>query len=308
MRNINLTHPHPCPPPPSPNRGGRGRIKEGVGEVRLLYLVIPLILLTSAGSCVLQEEVKKEGGYRVVIADPSGDDKGDGGYKYPTDAAFVKGSYDILQFIAEERGDKVSLSVKIRTDIENPWDLELGWSLQTIDVYIDTGENGDGKVKAAIGGRKVELSPGWDVAVVIGPEPEKIRRELAIKSPDLVDKVIVADEVIVGKDTLTALIPTRRLPRKPNDKWGYQVFMLSTDSFPTKDDVRIRTVSEEEGQYNFGGGSYGGKNPNVIDIVMPPGVGRPEEIDDQYKALSSYKGRDSYAAVPIVYPALSRGA
>jgi hypothetical protein len=30
---LNLSHPHPDPPLPSPNRGGKGRIKEGLGEV-----------------------------------------------------------------------------------------------------------------------------------------------------------------------------------------------------------------------------------------------------------------------------------
>ena len=107
----------------------------------------------------------------LTLNDPSGDDHGPGSYVYPLDAVFTTGSYDITSVVVDEVGSVVRFEIAIAGEIEDPWGSGAGFSIQSIDIYIDQdGVSGSGST-AALEGRNVEFSPvsAWEYVIWCAP-------------------------------------------------------------------------------------------------------------------------------------------
>ena len=97
-----------------------------VARFAALLAVTSLSLVTAA---VAQE---------VTFQDPTGDDFGPGTYKYPTDTVYKPGSFDLTGFSLKVKGDKATIEVTVNSNLEDPWRMGSGFSVQLVFVFIDT--------------------------------------------------------------------------------------------------------------------------------------------------------------------------
>jgi len=225
--------------------------------------------------------------------DPAGDDHGPGTYTYPLNAVFTPGVFDMLSFEVLEVQDDIVFQVRIASDITNPWNSPVGVSLQTIDIYIDTDHKpGSGKTEA-LGGRHVVFAPesAWEYAIWVEGWNQKVFTA---------DGKEVQEAVRVSHDPVNKVISVR-VPRAalgdPQANWGYQVFLMSQEGYPSPGNLRVREVLSASQEWRLGGGDDSEGDPNVIDLLAPPGTTQ-EDILGAYDVNAG-----KLAEVPMVYGA-----
>jgi hypothetical protein len=252
-------------------------------------------------------------GYHVALLDPVGDDNGPGTYTYPTDPVYVPGSFDITKVDVQDAGDNVIFKVSVNAPISNPWGMASGFSVQMVEIYIDTDHKTGSGFTKTMAGMDVLFSndEAWDKCVMISPQPpSRVKDEVASKSADLAAGLVVPVSTVPSGSTLIATVRKADLGT-PQPGWGYQVLMQSNEGFPDKDIVLARMVNEYNGQHRFGGGSDYRGDPQVMDILVPPAKGGPDEISKQHDALSKYHADEDTAKIvnavaPMVYPGASQ--
>ncbi|MGE5594205.1 MAG: glucodextranase DOMON-like domain-containing protein [Betaproteobacteria bacterium] len=223
--------------------------------------------------------------------DPAGDDHGPGTYTYPLNAVFTPGVFDMLSFEVLEAQDDIVFQVRIAGDITNPWNSPVGVSLQTIDIYIDTDHKpGSGRTEA-LGGRHVTFAPesAWEYAIWVEGWNQRIFAA---------DDREVQAAIRVSQDPVNKVISVR-VPRAalgdPRPDWGYQVFLLSQEGYPSPGSLRVREVLSTAQEWRLGGGHDSEADPNVIDLLAPAGTAQ----EDILGAYDVNTGR--LAEVPMVY-------
>lgn len=245
----------------------------------------------------------------VVLLDPVGDDNGPGNYTYPTDPVYVPGSFDITKVDVEDAGDNVIFKVSVNAPISNPWGMASGFSVQMVEIYVDTDHKAGSGFTKTMAGIDVLFGAdeGWEKCVMISPQPpSRVKDEVTSKSPDLASGLVVPVSTVPTGNTLIATVRKADLGI-PQAGWGYQVLMQSNEGFPEKDVILGRMVNEYNGQHRFGGGSDFRGDPQVMDLLVPPAKGGPDEISKQHEALSKYHADEDTAkivnaVVPMVYP------
>lgn len=270
-------------------------------------------LASVAGSSVALAQVKTEKNAGFTITDPKGDDDGPGTYKYPTDAVYKSGSFDITEVQVVPSGNTVEFRIKVNAKIEDPWDSQAwggnGFSVQMAFIHIDTDHKADSGVTDGLPGTNVRFAPdeAWDKVVIISPQgPTRVNSEVELKASALKSRIIVPKITRASGRQLTAVVDVAQLGGAPAETWGYQVLMQSNEGFPDKTDLLTRKVNESEGQHRFGGGTDYDSDPHVIDILVPPdgdAAKKQHEILSKYnaKATETVKPEDR-AVVPMVYP------
>jgi alpha-amylase/alpha-mannosidase (GH57 family) len=223
--------------------------------------------------------------------DPQGDDYGPGSYTYPLSPVFTPGVFDMLSFEVVDVKDDIVFQVEFAGEITNPWNSPIGVALQTIDIYIDTdGKHSSGETKA-LGGRNVVFSPecAWEYAIWM---------EGWMQSIFTSDGRELDGAVRVSVDTLNNVISIH-VPKsvlgEPKPHWGYQVFILSQEGYAATGNLRVREVQETAQEWRLGGGHDSNINPNVLDLLAPPGMTQ-EEILGAYDVNTG-----KLAEVPMVY-------
>ncbi len=278
--------------------------------------VLAAALITSWGfpAAAADDPVKgctPDGGF--TFTDPTGDDDGPGTYTYPTDAVYKPGSFDITEFQVVPRGDEVEFRVTVKSRIEDPWDSPAwggnGFSIQMVFIHIDTDHKRDSGVRDGLPGTNVRFAAdeAWDRVVIISPQgATRVNSEVDAKCPQWKDRIIVPRVTRASGRTLYAVVDTKQLGGHPTPAWGYQVLMQSNEGFPAKTDLLTRKVNEYEGQHRFGGGTDYDNDPQVMDIIVPPGgdpVKKQHEILSKYnKAATTVVKPEDLAVVPMVYP------
>jgi hypothetical protein len=208
-------------------------------------------------------------GYDLTLSDPTGDDYGPGTYVYPLDAAFTPESFDMTRLSVEEIGSDVRFEVEIAGEIEDPWGSGAGFSLQSIDIYIDQdGVAGSGST-GALEGRNVDFSQtsAWEYAVWCGPPFDDFQTHV-IGSDGSTHYSGVSVSVDQGSDVITIDVP-KSIIGAPNTNWKYVALMLSQAGYETG---RVRPVVRDVQQWRLGGGDDGQWDSNVIDVVADAGV------------------------------------
>jgi len=203
----------------------------------------------------------------VVFKDPTGDDKGPGNYTYPTDGVYKPGSFDITQFRAKASGGKLDVEVSVNANLEDPWRMGGGFSVQMVFVFIDTKEGGHTE---GLPGLNIQFAPNsaWEKVIILSPQPAaRVRNEVAQKAGALKGDVIVPARTRGSGRTLSAQVDLKEIGEGDPSKWGWQVVMQSNEGFPAGTDLLTRKVNEYEGQHRFGGGTDTDCDPHVMDIL-----------------------------------------
>lgn len=228
----------------------------------------------------------------IQLTDPAHDDHGPGDYIHPSGRPYARGQYDLRRFEAAVVGDSLELRVTLDAPIHKPVEprisgartlaLNNGVYVQNIDVYLDTAP-GQGFTEG-IPGRRVSFAPAdaWDHAIVLTPQPYKVRAVLEGWGLAGAHVSVPADVRNEGP-TAIARIPLDRLGGPPAPHWGYAITISGArwdDSFAVVDRIAdrhrldaytlpVHTVAENEA---FGGGAIGDAHTQVIDVFTPPGL------------------------------------
>ena len=231
--------------------------------------------------------VPEQGDVRTLICieDPKGDDYGPGSYTYPTNPVFAPGVLDIEKLtVMEDPGGWIIFKVSFYGPVENPWGGRDGFSVQGIDIYLDTdGKTGSGS-RDLFENRLARTTAGsaWEYFIRVCMD------EVAVYSDPAT--LLTDSQVMVRADPATSTI-TARVPvsvvGKPNKNWRAVVAVVSHEGLFSPG--KVRAVLPAATEWEFGGGD--GQGPNLIDLVVA-GDESQEEI------LSSYKKTGSVAEIP----------
>jgi carbohydrate-binding DOMON domain-containing protein len=236
-------------------------------------------------------------GDKVSFKDPTGDDNGPGTYKYPTDAVYKRGSFDLTDFTFEKKGNKADITLGFNTTLEDPWKMGSGFSVQMAFIFIDTdGKEGSGSTESPPG-LNVKFAPqnAWEKVIIISPQAaSRVKAEVGNKAGAAKDNVIVPSRTKGSGRKVTATIDTTGLEGDPS-QWGFQVVVQSNEGFPAGNDLLTRKVNEYEGQHRFGGGSDGECDPHAIDVLAGAGKGEASEVKAQQEMLSFECAEDGTA-------------
>jgi alpha-amylase/alpha-mannosidase (GH57 family) len=225
------------------------------------------------------------------LEDIAGDDYGPGYYKYPTDPVFLPGSFDMTSLdVMLEKSGKLIFKVGMRDGLHSPWGGITGYSLQAVDIYIDTdGIPGSG-LRDLYTARRARTIPehAWEYYVRACMDTvaiyERGRRLDEIKINSYADMMTSSIVVEVPRDAIVG-----------DKEWNVIVALLGHDGYS---EGQVRPVKAVEGQWVFGGCDNPVLCPAIIDLVLDKGVSQEE-------VLSSYRKTGELAEIPgfkIVLP------
>ena len=241
------------------------------------------------------------------IEDPEGDDFGPGTYTYPTDGVFKAGDFDLTFFDLSSDGANYYFTFGIKAAIANGWGSPSGFSVQTIDVYIDKDPGSGTGARMLFPGRNAALSAenGWDIGLWLeGWTPQVVVLD-ADGLPVNFTEATSAMKVYVdnSQNAIVASVPVEYFGEGEPQSWAFAVAMLGQEGYPAAGVWRVRDVNQKAEGYRFGGSPADNNHTRIIDLIIPAGA----EID-QLTALSNYpssaapvdgKGPDDFAIVPM---------
>ena len=254
-------------------------IASRVGSV--YQLMVPRAVITAGAKTVFE------------ATDPTGDDDGAGGYKYPKADVFKPGVFDLTQFKVLDTGSTIIFEVYLKDLGGNPWGGPNGFCLQYPQIYIHTSLKAPGRTDTF--GLNVNLTDdsSWHIAILLAPgwgsDPVPSGEKAAIYLAD--GKIIVQDgnnlKVYAdpAKNAIIAEVSKSLLPDAENaDKWVYTVAVTSYDGYGT---MKIRAFGLDPDVWVIGVGSKHAKAvlfnvvPRIMDLLAPTS-------EDQYSQLNTY--------------------
>lgn len=247
----------------------------------------------------------------LEFRDPSGDDNAWGSLRYPTGKEYAPGAFDLVGVQIREDGDDVVFEVSFKAQITDPWNSKdwggNGFSLQFVQIYLDTDGKRRSGERRALPGAWVEFTPDayYEKVVLISPQPTaKLKGEVKAKAKRLLRRVVFPTRTEARQNTLVARVP-KKLVGTPKATWGVQALVLSNEGFAAKEDILARRVNEYEGEHRFGGGCDGLGDAQVVDIFAGQAQGSADEVEAQHKALKGYTcadtiGKAKMAKIPMI--------
>ncbi len=220
----------------------------------------------------------------LKVPDPLGDDNGCGDYIYPLNDIFVPGIFDLEEFSMRKEEKYFVFTIKLNK-LDNPWQLPLGISFPIIDIYIDLNNTLRAGSTFLLPQRNAYTMPkdAWEYCVTINGETQKIYKAgIDLKPVEIAD---VKVKINFDENVINAYIPKNFLRGNPKN-WGFIPLVLSYDNESTDKRWKVSKVKKEVDQWNFGGGFYEEKNPNIIDVILPAGK-------EQKKILGVYKKKQA---------------
>ncbi|MBT3316506.1 hypothetical protein HN388_00845, partial [bacterium] len=257
-----------------------------------------------ASSSTVEVEVTAQVDVIVHVDDIIGDDHGPNQpgiehkyYTYPTNSVFVPSAFDITALdiyrttaaVSGQPINMVAFQVSIG-DLPDPADSHTAdWNppygelnIQKIDILIDTGAGG---ATSSLPNRRASFQAwnAWDFAIIMdgwykalvpsyGNNTVEAWRENAMRSDSEI--MIFGD---VNSDYITALVAEDALGN-PTDEdlasWSMAVLISSHDFGGEEVLGGIRWVNESSSEWNFGGGHFTDRDPNIIDLLLVPGEGK----------------------------------
>ncbi len=265
-----------------------GELKSG-DQISFSTFISPsLDKFPEAGPAAIQILDIGEATTLLSIQDPLGDDYGPGTYTYPTDGVFGSKVFDIKSFDIAYDAASLILTIGIDGIIQNGWGSPLGFSVQTIDVYIDKDPGAATGVRKLLPGRNASLSAedGWEYAIWIeGWGPQVVMPDPATMEPVNYSEASSTLKIFIdpGKNAIVVRVPLEYLGEGDPTTWGYAAVLLGQEGYPATGVWRVRDVSSQAAQYKFGGATSDSNHTRIIDVVWPEG-----STPDQKEMLGTY--------------------
>jgi glucoamylase len=232
-----------------------------------------------------QITVSNEGGGTSILDVPDaagdgvGNDMGPGTYQYPTDSAFVAGSFDITQFQVLSDGTFAYLRVTLRTLVPTFGALD---GAQLLDVYVHVPGATATSTAAAFASRNYTIAPSgaWSQRV----EVQGFAAPVWVNAGG--STVGTPFVLPVQSDrTITVALPEAQFGT-PGSGWGFTVVLTGQDGF-SPDQARAFTATP--GAFTFGVCAVGNTapicsfDPNLVpkamDVITPAGVSQATELN-----------------------------
>jgi glucoamylase len=228
-----------------------------------------------------QVTVSAEGSGSTVldVTDPTGDDNGPGTYQYPTNSAFVAGSFDLTRFQVLSDGTYAYLRVTLATLVPTFGALD---GAQLLDFYVHVPGASSTSTQAAFAARNYTIAPSgaWSQRVEVQGFASPVWVNAAGNS------VGTASALAVQADqTITVALPEAQFGT-PTSGWGFSVVLTGQDGF-SPDLARAFTATP--GAYTFGVCAAGNNAPicsvdpstvpQAMDVLTPPGVSQATELN-----------------------------
>jgi glucoamylase len=232
-----------------------------------------------------QVTVSNEGGGTTILDVPDaagdgvGDDTGPGTYQYPTNSAFVAGSFDITRFQVLSDGTYAYLRVTLQTLVPTFGALD---GAQLLDYYVHVPGATATSTAAAFPTRNYTIAPSgaWSQRV----EVQGFAGPVWVNAGG--STVGTAFVLPVQSDrTITVALPEAQFGT-PGSGWGFSVVLTGQDGF-SPDLARAFTATP--GPYTFGVCAPGGTAaicsfnpdnvPKAMDVITPAGVSQATELN-----------------------------
>ena len=236
---------------------------------------------------VLETSDLLEIGADVSVFDvETGTDYGPGSYVYPENEAYTAGALDIEEFTIHETPQEYQFRLLIEGDVENPWELPEGFSVQHLQVYLHDPAEDSGTTTLRDGVNATGEAPHQYRVVVDGAHGSRLED---YNGNELTAGTVRVNEVTGG---IIAALPKASLDR-PIESYSVAPILLGYDPDETGNVAR---VTAEPSDTTFGGGVDDDTNPNIIDIVTDA----TEERSDALSYESETQAEISY--IPLETP------
>jgi hypothetical protein len=204
----------------------------------------------------------------VDLPDPEGDDVGDGGYVYPTEANFQSGIFDLTRFRLTFDDEHVYFNLQFRNLVQPGWHPEYGFQLTFASIAIRTGSSKDTR-------RQIGRNSGWELpaeyaadryvhiggGVVLEDGGGQVLCEYKPSDPEYAFGN-------VQKKQIAFTLPRELLPGNPKN-WKFTILSGAQDDHGGAGLGEFREVAAQGERWKGGGGGAG--KPNVFDTLTYPG-------------------------------------
>jgi alpha-amylase/alpha-mannosidase (GH57 family) len=230
--------------------------------------------------------------YIRSVEDPVGDDRGPGDYTYPSDKVFVPGAFDIASLdVTQDSESNLIFKLVLAGEVTCPWGGLTGYSLQAVDIYIDTDGVPDSGQRSLYKARKARTTPdnAWEFFVRASMDSVAMY-DAGMKRLDGVKVTSYAD---AATSSIFIKFPRSEVfgPAEGGiETWSVIVALLGHDGYS---DGGIRPVKAAREQWVFGGCDREDLCPSIIDLVVDVGV-------SQQDVLSAYRLTGRLVEVPGV--------
>jgi len=286
-----------------------GELKMG-DELRLVSLIMPEgEIFPADGPVQIMLLNMGEATTLILIEDPEGDDHGPGSYSYPTDGIFAEQVFDVKSFEIAYDATSLIFTTTLYGAIENGWGSPNGFSVQTVDVYIDKDPGAATGARMLLPGRNAALSQenGWEFAVWMeGWYPQVVIPDTDTLEPKEFSEASSAMKIFIdpGKNAIIVRVPLDFLGEGDPATWAYAAVLLGQEGYPSPGIWRVRDVSQTTEQYRFGGAPLDNNHTRIIDLIWPAGLTpTQEEILSNYpssaKAVDSLS-IDDFVIIPLI--------
>ena len=215
------------------------------------------------------------------MADPVGDETGDGDYAYPLAGDFHPGAglFDLEHVKIEQSAWNVRFTIKM-AEITNGWNMMWGWSHANIQIYVDSAPGG--KIDL-LPGTYAQTSPdwGWESAVMLVGEAGPVYG----MSHDSSTRITTGIEANGNPetDTIVATVSKNIL----QGDLASSRFLIIVGSQDGYGQGKLRAVDESPSTWTAGGGAAPNAenlekyHPTIWDVLLPESI-------DQQSMLGSY--------------------
>jgi hypothetical protein len=207
------------------------------------------------------------------MTDPENDDKGDGDYKYPSNAGYLKGCFDLTEFEVFKGKDNVYFRIGLQKVIEpvsnGPGGAEF---IPTAVIAINKGKKGDRQLYKYT--NEVELADGYDLKINVG---------FGVNISNSFGKIFVSTRDFYSEmadlksNNLNFSLPIEIIG-EPEDGWGYFIGIGLTNK-PTFNFSGLTPVFKNIPAL-ISGGNYDYLNPAFIDILLNENIDQAEILSD----------------------------
>ncbi len=222
----------------------------------------------------------------VNITDPIGDDHGPGSYTYPTDAIFDTGVFDITNFSVRYDEETIAFDFSIDGEITNPWNGPAGYSMQTLDVYIDKDPGKSTGAQKLLPGRNASLQDGfgWDLAIWAESwTPQVLAPDTNTLEPKPVNGVTLKVILNPATSSISVRIPRSAVGEGNPEEWAYAGVILSQEGYPANGVWRVRDVEAVAAQWRIGGAPQDTNHTRILDVAWSG-----DDTPTQEEMLSTY--------------------
>ncbi len=204
-----------------------------------------------------------------AMSDPPQDDFGPGSYQYPTHPDFKRGDLDIWQLRVLADEDRIYFDIELGR-LDNPWEGPSGLSKQLIDVYLfnpniretstcTRGLNAD--FRDGFGwNRMIRISGNW-------------RGEAQVYAYDgsPLGPVRITPQYTLRR--ISTAVPIHLLGGVPEAGWRIMVVTAGEENGGP------RPIELHASEWDFGGGANDGRNPLIVDMIVPPEEDQRDILD-----------------------------